>query len=279
MAKAIDLTGQRFGRLTVIERVGNDEHGGVLWKCKCDCGNYKLTNTSKLRAGDSRSCGCLYTPGHSTFKDLTGKRFGKLVVLNVEGKNKGGNYLWRCRCVCGNEVIVAAGHLNDGHTTTCGGSIHKINYKHGMWNTRLYRILLGMKRRCYSKRTKYYNYYGGRGIKICDEWMDKEIGSSNFISWALNTGYKDNLTIDRIDVNGNYEPSNCRWATFGEQMLNTRRNVFYLLNGEKVCQSELCKRIGIDCNKVISRKSRGKTEIKDLFKGVDLEKYKIERLQ
>ena len=275
MTKVKDITGQRFGRLTAVKYAGGGE-----WFCKCDCGNYKLTTTSKLRAGDSRSCGCLYVPGHSTFKDLTGKQFGKLVALNVEGKNKGGNYLWRCRCVCGNEVIVSAGHLVSGHTASCGNAVHFKTYKHGMWDSRLHHILKGMKRRCYKKGDAAYRYYGARGIKVCDEWIDKEDGYKNFINWALSSGYSEGLSIDRIDNNGDYTPENCRWASRTEQMRNTRGNVYFMLNGEKRCLQEVCNITGFKRHNYYPRvRANQNIKVEDLFKEIDFSKHKIERIK
>ena len=143
--------------------------------------------------------------------DLTGQRFGRLTVLErTELK-------WLCKCDCGNKKIVAGGHLVSGDTKSCGC----LRIKHGMRNTRLYSIWHGMKERCYNTKHKFYKHYGGRGIKVCEEWKND---FQTFADWALSHGYADNLTIDRIDVNGNYEPSNCQWATNAEQQRNKRNS-------------------------------------------------------
>ena len=148
---------------------------------------------------------------------------------------------------------------NTGVCMSCQLKQRKIGTKHGKSNTRLYSIWRSMKSRCNSKNNTNYSNYGGRGIKVCDEWLQDFM---NFYNWAISSGYKDNLTIDRIDVNGNYEPSNCRWATIKEQNNNTRRNHYVDYKGEKVTISELSKLLNINKNTLWHRINAKKKEEK-----------------
>lgn len=157
--------------------------------------------------------------------DLTGERFGKLVVLGRAGVAKHGQILWKCICDCGRETTVYGSNLRRGFTQSCLCGRDSAHITHEGTHTRLYKIYWDMKTRCHNPNyDKYYNY-GGRGITVCTEWLDKKSGFVSFRNWALINGYDDKLTLDRIDVNGNYKPDNCRWATNQEQCLNTRRSI------------------------------------------------------
>lgn len=165
-------------------------------------------------------------------KNILGKKFGKLLVLKRNGSDSGGHAMWLCLCDCGQHTVVRGSHLRDNSTLSCGcetGSKPKYKYSSSCRNTytrRIYNIWSGMRKRCENVSCKDYKYYGGRGIIICETWKDFD----SFCEWALNNGYKDNLTIDRIDFNGNYEPSNCRWTTMDIQLKNKRKRQSSLQN-------------------------------------------------
>lgn len=168
--------------------------------------------------------------------DLTGQKFGRLTVIKYYGSTKRRRNMWLCKCECGNEKVVEGSHLKSGHTKSCGciqmENIKKINYKTGMSNTRLYYAYRNMLNRCYRKKSTMYKYYGLRGIKVCNEWKDKKDGFKVFSEWALNNGYAENLSLDRIDCNKGYCPENCRWVDLYVQANNKRNNYKLKINGK-----------------------------------------------
>ena len=159
--------------------------------------------------------------------DLTGQKIGKLTVIKRASNYKDGSARWLCKCDCGNEKIIAGYNLRRGHTNSCGCNtkieaskkkgIKNSNFKHGKSKTRLHGIWRGMQDRCYNPNNADYEHYGGRGIVVCKEWLEDFI---NFYNWAIVNGYKKELSVDRINNNGNYEPNNCRWADNALQIRN-----------------------------------------------------------
>lgn len=183
--------------------------------------------------------------------DLTGKKFGRLTVLN-RVPSRSSNIKWLCVCDCGGSKEILSSNLVRGLTQSCGclhkETIRKINLTHGASKTRLFHIWMNMKARCTNPNSRSWGNYGGRGIAICPDCLKS---FSSFANWANSNGYREDLTIDRIDVNGNYEPQNCRWVSRQIQARNTRRNVFY----KGKCIKEWAILLGIS-EKTINRRLR-----------------------
>lgn len=218
MSRMIDLTGQQFGRLTVLSRaedyVSPKGHKLVQWLCECECGNKTTVLTSCLRGGRSQSCGCIN-------REISRKRL----------------------------------------------------LTHGDSNTRLYSIWASMRERCRNSSDKNYHHYGGRGISVCNEWDSYII----FKEWALNNGYHEDLTLDRIDVNGNYEPTNCRWVTMNIQANNKRNNHYITYNNKTQSMMDWSNEIGINYSTLRKRIRDGWSPEKALSNPVDsIEPVKIE---
>lgn len=179
--------------------------------------------------------------------DLTGQKFGRLTVIKrYENNIQNKKVLWECKCDCGKSTIVQGGNLRNGHTRSCGCLIpDSYVIKHGMTDTRLFHIWNGMKARCYRKSAEQYKNYGGRGITICDEWLGDN-GFINFYNWSIGNGYKDDLTIDRIDNNKGYSPDNCRWVSRKIQSLNRRNTLFFTYNGKTKPLIQWCEEYNMD---------------------------------
>lgn len=205
MSYAENLTGQRFGRLVVIERAPKISGKKPRWICQCDCGNTKEVAAAALKSGGVRSCGCLY---YSVRPEA---------IAKITGEKS---------------------HF----------------YKHGLSQSRINRIYRLMKRRCLNKADLAYPKYGGRGIKICDEWLNDFM---SFYSWSMENGYSDDLTLDRIDVNGDYSPTNCRWVDMVVQQNNRTNNVKITFAGEEHTIPEWARITGLTRSAIDHRLKRG----------------------
>ena len=190
-------------------------------------------------------------------QDLTGQKFNKLLVLKQVRKNKGKTY-WLCKCDCGKETIVEGYKLKTGHIRSCGCLQREINIKrlttHNLSKSRLYEIWGAIKNRCLNKNLKTYKNYGGRGITVCQEWLND---FKTFYDWAINNGYSVGLTIDRINNDGNYEPDNCRWASRKTQANNRRTCKTFTYNGVTKNYKQWCEFLKINYKTFYSRISRG----------------------
>ena len=204
MGKFIDLTGKRFGRLTVIKRIDNNKFNQIRYLCQCDCGNKTIVIGCNLKSGHTQSCGCIMKGSCAKRAFKMGKKYGYISGI----KNR-----------------------------------KYPNLPYNKTQLRLNRIWLNIIKRCNDKSNKNY---GGKGIKICNEWLNN---FENFYNWAIANGYQDNLTIDRIDNNKGYSPDNCRWATKKEQARNMTTNRLITHNGETHCMIEWSEILNIPYRK------------------------------
>ena len=192
---------------------------------------------------------------HYRFKNLTGRVFCRLTVLEYSGKVNGRTH-WLCRCDCGNTSIIETVCLSSGNTSSCGCLKKDIllarNVKHGGTGSKEYRAWQKMRERCSNPHAAHYECYGGRGIMVCDRWQSFE----NFLA-DMGPKPSPKHSIDRIDNNGNYEAGNCRWATNYEQSTNTRRTILVEVDGQKVCLKEAARRNGLNYGTVRDRIANG----------------------
>ena len=202
------------------------------------------------------------TGGQKTSCNLIGERFGRLTVISKNGKTKWGNVTWKCACDCGKTVIIPGGHLKSGHTKSCGCLAYDMHVEqletHGYTTggkPRTFTIWRGMKARCLNPKSISYKNYGARGISICHEWRSFKA----FHEWAIANGYSDGLQLDRIDNEGNYCPSNCRWVTRTENARNTRATRLITLNGKTQCAAAWIKELGISKSTFYKALHKGQT--------------------
>ena len=258
--------GQKYDKLTVISLNGIKKYPSRntenIWHCKCECGNEINILERSLLKDCHHSCGC------SKLNDLTGKKFGRLTVLSRSNNNTNDKKpKWICCCDCGNLTEVAGNSLISGRTKSCGclkaETSHIILKTHGGSTKnnkeKLYTIWSDIKQRCYNKNSPAYPYYGGRGITMDNIWYSSY---SAFREWALNNGYdptarRPDCTIDRIDVNGNYCPENCRWVSMKIQGNNTRKNRVLSLGDETHTVSEWSDILHINSKTIMARLNLG----------------------
>lgn len=192
-----------------------------------------------------------------------GQKYGKLTVSEDLGMIKRPNgkkrHFWKCKCDCGNVFEVRGDCLKSGNNKSCGCLQYEhAKTTHNMTGTKIYRVWASMKQRCENSNDNAYKWYGSLGVKVCGEWSKS---FEKFYSWAKKSGYKEGLTIERVDVKGNYEPNNCKWITQREQLLNTRRSRVISYNGKTQTLKEWSNELGIKYMTLYSR----------------LEKWSIER--
>ena len=199
-------------------------------------------------------------------KNIANQKFGRLTAIKCIGSNKHRNRVWECKCDCGNVKNVPTADLLSGNTRSCGclhdeGASERFG-KHYGTGTILYRTWKNMKQRCYNPSNKKYNNYGGKGVKICDEWLN-DFG--NFQEWSFQNSYEEGLTIERKDPSGNYEQSNCKWIPFSEQYINKCNAIRIIINGNEHYLRDLAEEYKIPYITLWQRYKKG-WDLNDLLK-------------
>ena len=256
MGKFKDLTGQTFGKWTVVDI--DETKDRIHWWCECECGAEQSIRASSLTSGNSKGC------RECTRKNLMGKTFGRLTVIKDSGERaKNGNILWECVCECGKKRLVLGANLLNGQTKSCGcystDILKKVSTKHGLSKvngkkTKLFMTWDSMRQRCTNSNHANYKDYGGRGIDVCPEWLND---FEAFHDWSMANGFSDDLSIDRIDNDKGYSPDNCRWVDAKTQIRNRRNTVTYNWKGSEYTLAELGELTGINKMTIKSRLNRG----------------------
>jgi hypothetical protein len=228
--KKKDITNMRFGKLVAIERTDRRRGHNILWKCLCDCGELTQASLSDLLTGNTKSCGCSKTRGN-----LVGKRYSSLLVTKRVDKDT-----WECLCDCGETKNIKGTYLDNKHVTSCGCTGH------------FYYSWRGMFERCYNPRHKYFHRYGGRGIKVCDEWRSKEKFYSD-----MGNPPSNKHTIGRKDNDKGYSPDNCQWETPEQQANNRSTSRFLTCNGETKTLAQWSKTVNISQDVIKGRLRQG----------------------
>lgn len=256
-----DLVGAKFNKLTVLFLSSEkSKDGRFLWNCKCECGSSEivLASAKDLKQGRKKSCSCDKNKRLKPPIDLTGKKFNRLeVIVYANKRNSSGEFLWLCLCDCGNKTEVSTCDIKNGYVKSCGCLKGKNQFedpKHlYQKHYHLYQRWKGIKKRCYNPNFEGSENYGDRGIKVCDAWKKFE----PFLEWSLANGFDRSLQIDRIDSNGDYEPSNCRWVTPKENSSNKRNNRFITIDGEEQTSAEWARIAGVSKKTITDRIDRG----------------------
>lgn len=215
MGKIKDITGQRFGKLTAVERTGLKKHSASIWKCICDCGNETLTPINYLTTGDTKSCGCMKWQGSP--KDVAGQRFNKLTaVKRTERKSVSGDFIWFCECECGGSAEIPVGQLNSGAAYSCGCQDRRGT--HNMSGTPTYTSWLKLLAR--TRHEEYAEWYSD--VEVCDRWDSYKGGS--FENFYEDMGERPaGTSINRVNGSKIYSRETCEWASYSLQGFDQRK--------------------------------------------------------
>ena len=244
------LIGKKFGRLLVVDanRDNKTNKKNIMCICQCECGNIRNIPASALKR--RKSCGCIQKLDFSKYK---GKKYGNITIIDIVDEN---NKIIKCKCSCGNIFETKLYYItNKNHKIiSCGKCGNKYNYSKPSERQRLSAVLRNMIDRCYNESAKDYKWYGARGIKVCDDWINS---ANSFIDWSISNGYKKGLSIDRINNNIGYYPNNCRWVTIKDQQNNRRNNVRYNFNNQLMTLPQIAEKVKINYNTIRSRLRKG----------------------
>ena len=216
-AKRLDISGQKFNRLTAVGPTMEKHRGYMLWEFLCDCGRTAKALAAKVKSGDVQSCGCLLKTRRIGIEDLTSRRFYKLTAIEFVEKRHSDDY-WRFRCECSKECTLRVSHVLSGHTKTCG--CRKFSSTSRKKEPLAYKSWSSMLLRCYNPKNDNYRFYGGKGVIVCDRWRE----SFELFLEDMGPRMSRDLTLDRIDGSKGYYPGNCRWSTKSEQSNNCSNN-------------------------------------------------------
>lgn len=251
--------GKKINMLTIIDLFRGEKENGYRTKvlCQCECGKKNYYPFSIIKRGSYISCGCYQDFNFE--RDYQGKKYHNIEILELINKD---TKMVKCKCHCGQifqtklinitkkkRYVIGCPKCNDGKNL-----LYNIKKSEEEVNGNLRHLFSSIKQRCYNQNNEAYKNYGGRGIKVCDEWLND---TTKFISWSLDNGYEKGLEIDRIDVNGNYEPSNCRWVSRIINANNKRNNIKYIFNNKEMSIKEISELVKIPITTLKSRLKKG----------------------
>ena len=256
-----DLTGQKFGKLTVVSRGENNSSGMLQWVCRCDCGEQRVVLGSNLKKRHTQSCGCMRG---DSIQDLTGMRFSRLRVIG-RAPNRKGAVMWLCQCDCGASTVVHGVNLRGKDTHSCG--CYKTDFRRAAWTTHggthtpEYRTWLAIIHRTTNPKNIRFSRYGGRGIAMCERWR------SDFQNFLDDMGPKPSPrhSIERRDNDRGYTPENCYWATPKEQANNRKSTVWLEYHGERRPMAEWAEILGINYETFHNRITVAKWSVEKAF--------------